>query len=127
MAGHEVALLDPLDGFSLYMLFQQAEPVFPEEEYNSDPEPIWQDPMDLDPNPLQGYTTPDYMTHFAEDDLVQEDPRVLGDHISTFSSDFDSIYDANDDPFCYIVNEAFLHPEVPYPSNRNCSIMVMDL
>ncbi|KAI8551028.1 hypothetical protein RHMOL_Rhmol06G0153100 [Rhododendron molle] len=127
MADHEAAMLDPLDGFSLNMLFRQAEPFVPEEKYNWDPEPIWQDPMDLDPNPLQGYATPDYVIHYMEDDLIQEDPRVLGDHISTFSSVFYSVCDADHNPCSYITNEEFPRPEVPYPSNRDCSIMVTDL
>ncbi|KAI8550529.1 hypothetical protein RHMOL_Rhmol06G0114100 [Rhododendron molle] len=83
--------------------------------------------MDLDPNPLQGYTIPDYMTHNVEDDLVQENTRVLGDHVSTFSSVFDSVCDADHDPYSYIVNEESPRPEIPYPSNRDCSIMVTDL
>ncbi|KAI8529838.1 hypothetical protein RHMOL_Rhmol11G0005400 [Rhododendron molle] len=121
MADREAAMLDPLDGFSLYMLFQQAKPFAPEEEYNWDPKPIWQDPMDPNSNPLQGYATPNYMTHYAEDDLVQEDPRVLGDHISTFSSVFDSVCDADHDP------EEFPRPDVSYPSNGDCGTMVTNL
>ncbi|KAG5528906.1 hypothetical protein RHGRI_029535 [Rhododendron griersonianum] len=76
LAGHNQAMLDPLDGISLYMLFQQPEPLIPEEEYYWDPEPAWHGIMDLDPNPLQSYAIPDYMTHFMEDDLVQEEPRI---------------------------------------------------
>ncbi|KAI8535425.1 hypothetical protein RHMOL_Rhmol10G0172800 [Rhododendron molle] len=33
LAGHNQAMIDPLDGISLYMLFQQPEPLVPEEEY----------------------------------------------------------------------------------------------
>ncbi|KAI8529819.1 hypothetical protein RHMOL_Rhmol11G0003600 [Rhododendron molle] len=56
-----------------------------------------------------------------------EDPQVLGDHISTFSSVFDSVCDANHDPCSYIVNEEFSRLEVPYPNNKDCSVMVKDL
>ncbi|KAI8542637.1 hypothetical protein RHMOL_Rhmol08G0153200 [Rhododendron molle] len=77
VAGHEAAMVDPLDEFSLYMLFHQAEPVVPKEEYNWDPEPIWQDPVVLDPNPQQGYAISNYLQHYVEDDLVQEEPRVF--------------------------------------------------
>ncbi|KAI8547642.1 hypothetical protein RHMOL_Rhmol07G0211400 [Rhododendron molle] len=96
-------------------MYRPVEPVVPEEEYNWDPEPIWQDPMDLDPNPLQGYAIPDYMQHYVEDDLVQEDPWVLGDHASTSSSIFNSVCDADHDPCSYIIDEEYPRPEVPYP------------
>ncbi|KAI8530236.1 hypothetical protein RHMOL_Rhmol11G0040400 [Rhododendron molle] len=127
MAGHEATMIDPLAEFSIYMLFHQPEPLVPEEDYNWDPEPIWQDPVILDPNPLQGYAIPDYLQHYVEDDPVQEDPWVLGDHISTFNSVFDSVCDADHDPCSYITNGGLPRPEVPYPSNRDCSIMVTDL
>ncbi|KAI8542838.1 hypothetical protein RHMOL_Rhmol08G0170700 [Rhododendron molle] len=91
MGGHEAAMVDPLDEFSLYMLLHQAEP------------------------------------HCVEDDLVQEEPRVLGDHISTFNSAFSSVCDGDHDPCSYITNGGSARPQVPYPSNRDCSIMVTDL
>ncbi|KAI8542930.1 hypothetical protein RHMOL_Rhmol08G0178100 [Rhododendron molle] len=37
------------------------------------------------------------------------------------------VCDANRDPCSYIVHEEFLRPDIPYPSNKDCSIMVMDL
>ncbi|KAI8568946.1 hypothetical protein RHMOL_Rhmol02G0240100 [Rhododendron molle] len=37
------------------------------------------------------------------------------------------VCDADHDPCSYITNEEFPHPEVPYPSNRDCNIMVKDL
>ncbi|KAI8529807.1 hypothetical protein RHMOL_Rhmol11G0002400 [Rhododendron molle] len=46
---------------------------------------------------------------------------------TTFSSVLDSVCDADHDPCPYIVSEEFLCPDVPYPSNRDCSIMVTDL
>ncbi|KAG5524141.1 hypothetical protein RHGRI_030963 [Rhododendron griersonianum] len=49
MAGHHEAMIDPLDGISLYMLFQEPEPVAPEVEYFWDPEPAWYMPMDSIP------------------------------------------------------------------------------
>ncbi|KAI8535487.1 hypothetical protein RHMOL_Rhmol10G0178400 [Rhododendron molle] len=127
MASHDEATLDPLDGTSLHILFLQPEPVISEEEYYWDLEPPWQAPMDLDPNPLQGYAVPDYLTHYAEDDFVQEDPRVLRDKVYAFSSIFDAVCDANHDPCSYIGNEEFPRLDILYPSNRDCSIMVTDL
>ncbi|KAI8529921.1 hypothetical protein RHMOL_Rhmol11G0012600 [Rhododendron molle] len=127
MAGHEAAMLDLMDGISLYMLFQQVEPRAPKEEYYWVPEPTWQDPMDLDPNPLQGYAIPDYLTHYVEDDLVQKDPRVLRDHVSAFNSIFNVVCDADHDPCSYVVIEEFPRPNSPYNSNRDSSIMVTDL
>ncbi|KAI8542672.1 hypothetical protein RHMOL_Rhmol08G0156600 [Rhododendron molle] len=127
MAGHDAAMADPLDEFSLYMLFHQVEPVVPQEEYNWDPEPIWQDPVVLDPNPQQGYAIPAYLQHYVEDDLVQEEPRVLRDHVSSFNSVFDSVCDADHDPCSYITDVRLPRPVVPYPSNKDCSIMVTDL
>ncbi|KAI8560392.1 hypothetical protein RHMOL_Rhmol04G0252000 [Rhododendron molle] len=121
------AMIDPLDEFSLYMLFHQAERVVPEEEYNWDPELIWQNLVILDPNPLQGYAIPDYLQHYVEDDLVQEEPRVLGDHISTFNSVFDSVCDVDHDPCSYITDGGLPRPQIPYPNNKDCSIMVTDL
>ncbi|KAI8547448.1 hypothetical protein RHMOL_Rhmol07G0196500 [Rhododendron molle] len=76
IAQHEQMALNPLDGISLYMLFQQPQPQVLEEEYFWDPEPVWQFPVDS-PEPLQGYAVPEHMTHLAEDDLVQEETRVL--------------------------------------------------
>ncbi|KAG5561994.1 hypothetical protein RHGRI_004885 [Rhododendron griersonianum] len=70
MAAHHEAMIDPLDGISLFMLFLQLEPIAPEEEYFWDPELAWEVAMDLQPNLLQGYAVPNYMTHFIEDDLV---------------------------------------------------------
>jgi hypothetical protein len=127
MAGYAQALVDPLDEFSLYMLFSQPEPIVPEEEYVWDPEPIWQAPTSVDPNPLQGYAIPDYMIHYAEDELEQDNSRALGDHVSTFNSIFDSVCEANHDPCSYIVAENSPLPDISYPNNRDCSIMVMDL
>ncbi|KAI8555262.1 hypothetical protein RHMOL_Rhmol05G0161200 [Rhododendron molle] len=83
--------------------------------------------MVLDPNPQQGYAIPDYLQHYVEDNLVQEEPRILGDHVSTFNSVFDSVCDADHDPCSYITDGRLPRPVVPYPNNKDCSIMVTDL
>lgn len=39
LAGYHEAMLDPLDGISLFMIFQQLEPIVFEDQYYWDPEP----------------------------------------------------------------------------------------
>ncbi|KAI8542937.1 hypothetical protein RHMOL_Rhmol08G0178700 [Rhododendron molle] len=122
-------MLDPLDGISLYMLFLQHEPIAPEDEYYWDLEPAWHVAMDLQPNLLQGYAIPDYMTHFMEDDLVQEDPHVLGECFSpsTVNRLVDSVTDFEYDPTLNIIDEGLPRPIVPYSEVEGYSIMVKDL
>ncbi|KAI8572873.1 hypothetical protein RHMOL_Rhmol01G0234200 [Rhododendron molle] len=100
IAGHNQAMLDPLDGIFLYMFFLQPEPITLEDDFYWDPKPAWHMAMDWQPNLLQGYAIPDYMTHFVEDDLVQEEPRVLGECFfpSSVNRLVDSVSDSKYDP-----------------------------
>ncbi|KAG5553243.1 hypothetical protein RHGRI_011190 [Rhododendron griersonianum] len=110
-----------LEGFSLhpeYVPIDHAwveEWLIPEKEYYWDPEPTWHGIMDLDPNPLQGYAIPDYKTHFVEDDLVQEEPRILGECFfpSTINRLVDSVTDFEYDLTLNIVDEGLPRPVVP--------------
>ncbi|KAI8555288.1 hypothetical protein RHMOL_Rhmol05G0163000 [Rhododendron molle] len=123
------AMLDPLDGIFLYMLFQQPEPLVPEEEYYWDLEPAWPGVLNLDPNPLQGYAIPDHLSHFVEGDLVPKEPRVLGECFfpSTISRLVDSVTDSEYDPTLNTIDEGLPRPVVPCFEIEDCSIMVTDL
>ncbi|KAI8524817.1 hypothetical protein RHMOL_Rhmol13G0179500 [Rhododendron molle] len=126
IAQHEQMAINPLDGFSLYMLFQQPQPQVPEEEYFWDPEPVWQFPVDSF-ELLQGYISPEHMTHFSEDDLVQKETRVLGECFlpSTINRLVASVADPAYDPVLNIIDEDQPRPVVFPP--KDCSVMVTGL
>ncbi|KAI8551462.1 hypothetical protein RHMOL_Rhmol06G0187900 [Rhododendron molle] len=126
IAQHEQLALNPLDGISLYMLFQEPQPQIPEEDYFWDPEPVWHFPVTF-PGPLQGYTTSEYMTHFVENDLVQEETRVLGECFfpSTINRLVDSVPLPAYDPVLNIIDEDQPRPVVSPP--EDFSVMVTDL
>ncbi|KAI8550581.1 hypothetical protein RHMOL_Rhmol06G0118300 [Rhododendron molle] len=84
--------------------------------------------MDLNPD-LQGYVVLDYEAHYAEEDLVQEEPRILGEYFfpSTINSLVNSVSDFKYDPTFYMVDEGLSRPIVLYPKDGDCIIMFMDL
>lgn len=112
---------------SLYILFLQPEPIILEEPFFWDPEPAWQFPADLNLELLQGYVVQDYAAHYTEEDLVQEEPRVLGECFlpSTVNSLINSVSDSEYDPIFYIIDERLPHPNVPYSKDGDCSVMVL--
>ncbi|KAI8547477.1 hypothetical protein RHMOL_Rhmol07G0199100 [Rhododendron molle] len=67
------------------------------------------------------------MTHFVEDDLVQEETRVLGECFfpSTINRLVNSVADPMYYPVVNIIDENQPHPVVSPP--EDCSIMVTDL
>ncbi|KAI8568214.1 hypothetical protein RHMOL_Rhmol02G0180600 [Rhododendron molle] len=116
----------PPDPSRDFMLFQQPQPQVLVEEYFWDPEPVWQFLVDS-PGPLQSDIFPGHMMHFVEDDLVQEETRVLGECFlpSTIDKLVDSVADPTYDPVLNIIDEDQPHLVVSPPEDY--SIMVTDL
>lgn len=85
--------------------------------------------MGQNPSLLQSYATQNYEAHYTEEDLVQEEHRVLGECFfpSTVDSLVNSVSDFKYDPSFYIVDEGFPRSVVPYLKDEDCSIMFSDL